>query len=375
MRTFQRTLERTGVLQVDSVNVLQRAHFMPLYSRMGPYDVDLLRRAAEQRPRRVVEYWAHVQAFMPVELWPVMQHRMEDHRAKRGKWGFVADNDTAGAQPARRGPGPGCLDRPRPGRGPPAGQGPVGLELVGDPPDARLPVHRRRPRDRRAQQPVRDPLRPARAGDPGPRAGSADPDPRGVRARAGTPCRPLPRGRDRAGPARLLPDAGGRHRDGGRRPGRGGRAAPGVRGRLEAARLPAPRRPAAPTRSPPGPCSARSTRSSGSGPGPRRSSTSATASRSTSPPRSGSTATTCCRSCSATGSSPGSTSRPTGGTTQAPGGSSCRRRTPSRTPPRRPRRSSRPSCGRLAGWLGLGSIRIEPRGDLAPALRTLGLAG
>jgi len=92
MRTFARTLERTGVLQVDSVNVLQRAHYMPLYSRMGPYDVDLLHRAAERRPRRVVEYWAHVQAFMPVELWPVMQHRMEDHRAKRGKWGIVEED-------------------------------------------------------------------------------------------------------------------------------------------------------------------------------------------------------------------------------------------------------------------------------------------
>jgi uncharacterized protein len=94
MRTFQRTLERTGVLQVDSVNVLQRAHYMPLYSRMGPYDVELLRRAAERRPRRIVEYWAHVQAFMPVELWPVMQHRMAAYREKRGKWGFVAENDT-----------------------------------------------------------------------------------------------------------------------------------------------------------------------------------------------------------------------------------------------------------------------------------------
>ena len=92
MRTFQRTLERTGVLQVDSVNVLQRAHYMPLYSRMGPYDVDLLRRAAERRPRRIVEYWAHVQAYMPVELWPVMQHRMEEHRAKRGKWGIVEED-------------------------------------------------------------------------------------------------------------------------------------------------------------------------------------------------------------------------------------------------------------------------------------------
>src|SRR6476661_7708829 len=89
MRTFSRTLERTGVLQVDSVNVLQRAHYMPLFSRMGPYDTDMLKRASERKPRRMVEYWAHVQAFMPVDLWPVMQHRMADHRAKRGKWGIV----------------------------------------------------------------------------------------------------------------------------------------------------------------------------------------------------------------------------------------------------------------------------------------------
>lgn len=86
MRTFQRTLSRVGVLQVDSVNVLQRAHYMPLYSRMGPYDVDLLRRAAEGRPRRVVEYWAHVQAFMPVELWPVMRFRMAHYADREFKW-------------------------------------------------------------------------------------------------------------------------------------------------------------------------------------------------------------------------------------------------------------------------------------------------
>ena len=71
MRTFARTLARTGVLQIDSVNVLQRAHYMPLFSRMGPYDVDLLHRAAERTPRRLVEYWAHVAAFMPVDLWPL----------------------------------------------------------------------------------------------------------------------------------------------------------------------------------------------------------------------------------------------------------------------------------------------------------------
>jgi uncharacterized protein YcaQ len=86
MRTLARTLGRTGVLQVDSVNVLQRAHYMPLYSRMGPYDVDLVRRASETRPRRMVEYWAHVQAYMPVDLWPVMRHRMARYRDGRHKW-------------------------------------------------------------------------------------------------------------------------------------------------------------------------------------------------------------------------------------------------------------------------------------------------
>ncbi|MBO0842081.1 MAG: YcaQ family DNA glycosylase [Nocardioides sp.] len=93
MRTFQRTLDRTGVLQVDSVNVLQRAHYMPLYSRMGAYDVDLLRRASSGRSRRMVEYWAHVQAYMPVELWPHMQWRMDHYRARRGKWGTAAEHD------------------------------------------------------------------------------------------------------------------------------------------------------------------------------------------------------------------------------------------------------------------------------------------
>src|SRR4029079_3955069 len=90
MRTLARTVERTGVLQVDSVNVLQRAHFMPLYSRMGCYDVELLARAhtvtRPRKPRRLVEYWAHVQALMPVELWPVMRHRMASYRTQRHKW-------------------------------------------------------------------------------------------------------------------------------------------------------------------------------------------------------------------------------------------------------------------------------------------------
>ena len=86
MRTLSRTLSRTGVLQVDSVNVLRRAHYMPLFSRMGAYDDELLRRASERKPRRLIEFWAHVQAFMPVDLWPVMQHRMDRYRT-HPRWG------------------------------------------------------------------------------------------------------------------------------------------------------------------------------------------------------------------------------------------------------------------------------------------------
>ena len=91
MRTLTRTLGRTGLLQIDSVNVLQRAHFMPLYSRMGPYDVTLLERASSEPPRRLVEYWAHVAAYMPVELWPVMTHRMRDYERRGHAWAGLPD--------------------------------------------------------------------------------------------------------------------------------------------------------------------------------------------------------------------------------------------------------------------------------------------
>ena len=108
MRTFSRTLARTAVLQIDSVNVLQRAHYMPLFSRMGPYDTELLRRASERRPRRMVEYWAHVAAFMPVDLWPHMQHRMRAFEARGHEWEAVRHKpelvDSLLAEVADRGP-------------------------------------------------------------------------------------------------------------------------------------------------------------------------------------------------------------------------------------------------------------------------------
>ena len=59
---------------------------MPLFSRMGPYDTGLLHRAAEKAPRRIVEYWAHVAAFMPVDLWPYMRHRMRFYHEQGHEW-------------------------------------------------------------------------------------------------------------------------------------------------------------------------------------------------------------------------------------------------------------------------------------------------
>ncbi len=94
LRTLTRTVGRTGVLQIDSVNVLARAHYMPLYSRMGAYDVELLHRASGRSPRRLVEYWAHVAAFMPVELWPMMRPRMERFRAEGHQWEVLRHNPT-----------------------------------------------------------------------------------------------------------------------------------------------------------------------------------------------------------------------------------------------------------------------------------------
>jgi uncharacterized protein len=106
-RTVWQALDRTGVLQVDSVNVLQRAQFMPLFSRVGAYDTGLLIHAAQTRRRRLIEYWAHVQALMPVGLWPLMQHRMAWFRQVRHKWWKSLDDDLAGrllAEITARGP-------------------------------------------------------------------------------------------------------------------------------------------------------------------------------------------------------------------------------------------------------------------------------
>ena len=50
---------------------------MPLFSRLGAYDTELLHRAAGRQPRRLFEYWAHEAALVDVNLWQAFQFRME----------------------------------------------------------------------------------------------------------------------------------------------------------------------------------------------------------------------------------------------------------------------------------------------------------
>lgn len=82
-RHFNRAVNRLNLLQIDSVSAVVRAHYMPVFSRLGPYPMGLLEEAASKRPRRLFEYWAHEASFLPVEMWPLMQWRMA--RAARGE--------------------------------------------------------------------------------------------------------------------------------------------------------------------------------------------------------------------------------------------------------------------------------------------------
>ncbi|HZC94030.1 MAG TPA: crosslink repair DNA glycosylase YcaQ family protein [Mycobacterium sp.] len=86
---LRRLISRIQVLQLDSVSVAVRAHYAPVFSRLGPYDRDVVDRAAwdhsARSPRLLVEYWAHEAALMAVDDWPLLRWRMRQYR--HGRWG------------------------------------------------------------------------------------------------------------------------------------------------------------------------------------------------------------------------------------------------------------------------------------------------
>jgi len=77
------TVQRLGVLQIDAVNVLARAHYVPLFSRLGPYATTLLDDAAYGAKRALFEYWGHQASLLPVAMQPLFRWRMA--AAERGE--------------------------------------------------------------------------------------------------------------------------------------------------------------------------------------------------------------------------------------------------------------------------------------------------
>lgn len=85
MRHVQQVIDTVGQFQIDSVNVAVRAHYMPLFSRLGSYDVALLDRAAGRAPRRLFEYWAHAACLVDVNLQPALRMAMRRRQGAERK--------------------------------------------------------------------------------------------------------------------------------------------------------------------------------------------------------------------------------------------------------------------------------------------------
>jgi uncharacterized protein len=84
-RALRRVMRHVGLVQIDSVNVLARGHHLTLFARLGPYELELVDRAAWYAPRRLFEYWGHEASLLPVATQPLLRWRMQ--RAHDDAWG------------------------------------------------------------------------------------------------------------------------------------------------------------------------------------------------------------------------------------------------------------------------------------------------
>ncbi|HRE15160.1 MAG TPA: crosslink repair DNA glycosylase YcaQ family protein, partial [Usitatibacteraceae bacterium] len=88
-RHFRKTADRLGVIQIDSVNVVTRTHYLPAFSRLGDYPREVLEAEAWGKKRSMFEYWGHEASLLPMDLQPFFRWRMA--RAERGEtWGGLA---------------------------------------------------------------------------------------------------------------------------------------------------------------------------------------------------------------------------------------------------------------------------------------------
>ncbi|WP_394769792.1 winged helix-turn-helix domain-containing protein [Lacisediminihabitans sp.] len=108
-RQLNSTIDRLALLQLDSVNVFERSHYLPLFARLGAYDKAQLDALTFARKGRYIEYWAHEAAIIPVESWPLFRWKMAALRARYSSaGGWVHSNpamlDWLRAELAEKGP-------------------------------------------------------------------------------------------------------------------------------------------------------------------------------------------------------------------------------------------------------------------------------
>lgn len=89
-RQLVKVIERLGVIQIDSVNVVSRTHYLPAFSRLGAYPRPLLEEIAWAKKRPLFEYWAHEASLLPLSTQPLVRWRMQDAHDGVGTWKGIA---------------------------------------------------------------------------------------------------------------------------------------------------------------------------------------------------------------------------------------------------------------------------------------------